>query len=449
MKKIIILSIIILTFSLSPILNTGDITILPNGVLENGDKAFVTGDYVRIRSGPSLENRILTKVNKETLVTIIKRGDTVVNINGMKNYWYNIKVEKSGIEGWMFGEYLNKKVVSLPIPQEKVTPPPAATKQFVFKELGAIEENPSLISTGDLNLNGVDEIIFINTEERKRYSNITGYESEENGFESVYTTKINVTDINDVKIFNLSSFDISIIAIYGNNFSSLYRYDKEKNVFILQQKIASPMVSIALLDGQAPYLIYLRKNRVIDIDGTITYFLNTAKMEMNRDRISLTDKLEYQKALPIKKLIAFDLNNNKKEEIICEIGGKEFGGGITVFSLADGKITRLLNTGVNTYKDDKFVGMWGAQIENTPKLILYTTDPSHSNDVNTSFGFLYTTFNGKNIIQEKFYSVNRMLDDINNGRKVKFYKTKATSFPFIIIDFNQDTKKYTIKTPTL
>jgi hypothetical protein len=193
----------------------------------------------------------------------------------------------------------------------------------------------------------------------------------------------------------------------------------------------------------------LRKNSVIDNDGTQTYFLNIARLEINRGRVLLKDKLEYLKPFPIKKLETYDLDGDKRDEIICEIGGNDFGGGIVILELSGDKIKKVLNSGVNTYKDSQFMGMWGADVGPAAKLILYTTDPSKKDDVNTKFGLLVISFDGSNIKHEKFYPLNPMLDDINNTRHVLPYSSEPAHLPLVIVDFDQDVNKYILKAPSL
>ena len=89
-----------------------EISIIANGALEEGDTGLVTGDYVRIRTGPSLEYRIIAKANKGTVISIVERGEKVEQINNMKNYWYRIKIDKTGLEGWMYGEFIQKQEVT-------------------------------------------------------------------------------------------------------------------------------------------------------------------------------------------------------------------------------------------------------------------------------------------------------------------------------------------------
>ena len=451
MKRICFSSFIILVFILASAA-FGDVTVLPNGVLNPGDTVIVTGDYVRVRTGPSLENRILTKVNKGIVATIIERGEKVVEIQEMKNYWYRIKLEKSGIEGWMFGHYLNKKeekkivAVKKPETEKPVIPPPSF---LALKDIGTIEETSSIISTGDLDGNGTPEIIFVSREEKGRYNNLVGYEKEEGGYREVYRVRVMSAAIDDIKVFNISGLDSALIAISGGGYSSLYSYQKERNVLNLIYKLQTPLVVVGSLDGNGNWLVSLRKNKVTDNDGTETYYIGAARLEPNRGRIQLKEKIEYMKPLPVKKLTAFDLDNDKKDEIICEIGGGNFGGGVAVLKLAGDKITKLLNSGVNTHKDGQFVGLWGVKTDESAKLILYTTDPSTSDDVNTRFGFLVTSLKGKDLIQEKFYPVGPMLDDINNTRQIRLFGHDASPLPFVVLDLDQDTNNYTVKAPSI
>ena len=163
-----------------------ELVVLPGGILEKDDKAEVTGDYVRVRTGPTLEYRILTKVNRGTPVTILERGEELVSIKDMKNYWYKIRLDKSGIEGWMYGYFLHKKeeaqpekqalipTVEEPIPFEVKEEPPIIKTAPIgaalphMDNIGSIQESRSLITSGDVNANGVPEIIFLSSDERNR-----------------------------------------------------------------------------------------------------------------------------------------------------------------------------------------------------------------------------------------------------------------------------------------
>ena len=149
--------------------------------------------------------------------------------------------------------------------------------------------------------------------------------------------------------------------------------------------------------------------------------------------------------LPVKKLMAFDLNGDRKDEVILEIGGMDFGGGITILELKNENLARLVNTGVNTHNDNPFLAMWGATFNDKPNLFIYSTDPGKSNDVNTSFGFISASFHNQALVFDNFYPVNKMLDDINNDRKVALDITGGGAFPFIILDYNLELDNSTVK----
>ncbi len=426
------------------LLHSQNITIITGGALKKGETALVTGDYVRIRSGSSLKHRIITKVNRGTVVTILGRGDDVEQVDKMKNYWYHIKIEKSGIEGWIYGEFLNKREEE---PLKTVIT--SSEKEIGLREIGVIPQNAYSVFTGDLNNNGTEEIILLTATNNGRSSTILGYEPDSDGFTEIYTINLRNTSINTIKIFTHPVFDMPVIAAESDKFSYLYSYDIEKRIPRLLYKLDSPMISLGVLDGINPYLVSLRKNKILDNDGTITYYIQAEKIEYIRKRITLKDKVQYQRPLPVKKLLTFDLDGDKKEEIITEIGGNEFGGGITVLKFSDTGIVRLLNTGVNTYNDSQFVSIWGVNFEGKPKLFIYSTDPSKNSDVNTSFGFISASLHTNNIVIDKFYPVNKMLDDVNNYRKVAAYKTDDRSFPFIVLDYNDELEKYTVKRAVL
>jgi hypothetical protein len=170
--------ILLLLFASSTTSLAQEIVKLPGGVLQQDDKAEVTGDYVRIRTGPSLEYRILTKVNQGTPVTVVTRDENLVTIQGIQNYWYRIRLDKSGIEGWMFGHYLEKRDIPLqrqerkaptldePISFDRGTS--LGTELPVLDDRGTIQVPESLTATGDLNGNGIDEIILLRGEDRSR-----------------------------------------------------------------------------------------------------------------------------------------------------------------------------------------------------------------------------------------------------------------------------------------
>jgi len=436
---------------------------VPNGVLESSDKAEVTGDYVRVRTGPSLKSKILTKVNRGTPVTVLDRDKTIAEINGIKNYWYHIKLDKSGIEGWIWGQYLRKievvpqKSEKLPAEQPETVIRKTVQPKLSFLDSGNISETKSLVTSGDLNNNGVTEIIFLNRENRKSYWNISGYEespapsAEENtatSFAKVYSGKLRSADVLSIGVFKQETPGVSFITLNGALFSYIYSFDPEKKTFFLASKINSPIIAAGQLEGDKDYLVFLKKSRTADSDGTVTYEIQAASYESMRGRIRMRGRIEYKNPLPIKKMIAYDLDGDGSDEIICEIGGRESGGGITVLKLTNGALVKVLNTGIPTYKDNPFINMWGKNINGNPTLLLYSTDPEAENDAGTSIGFLFTGLDANHLIIRKFVPVSKMLDDINNNRVALIYDTDIEDMPFLLLDYEEG-GKYTVKRPVL
>ena len=217
-------------FILIPVLLfSQELTIIPNGLIRNGEHALVTGNYVRVRSGPTLEHRILTKMNKDSVVTVIERGENLEEINKMKNYWYKIKIEKSNVEGWMFGHYLTRKGEMPKETQvENVSTPP----QIVLEEIGTIKQGPSLIATGDLNQDGIPEIVFLNKEKEAGHFYLVGYEPATQGYSERYSIRLRNTSINRIEVFNLPELENPLLVANGKNFSYFYTYDGEKNMVL-------------------------------------------------------------------------------------------------------------------------------------------------------------------------------------------------------------------------
>lgn len=68
------------------------------------ENATITGDGLRIRSGPSTDDEILGKLDSGTRVTVKARSWEEETIGGNHAYWYLIFY--NGIEGYVFGHYL-------------------------------------------------------------------------------------------------------------------------------------------------------------------------------------------------------------------------------------------------------------------------------------------------------------------------------------------------------
>ncbi len=481
-KTLFLLTVLLLGFTTLPGFVTlplaQELHIIPDGLLEGGDAAEVTGDYVRVRSGPSLEHRILTKVSSGTTVSVLKRDENLVEINGMENYWYQVKLGDTGIEGWMFGWYLRRKkeseqkVSPLPLFPDKLsapakidsTPPlqttpstarkiqTGETRQLKLKELGSIKEPPSLLASGDLNRNGVPEILFFNREKQGRFWSLAGYESGHSGtspveYRPVYRAKLRNSDIQTVSAFSASSLKNPLIATSGSRFSYIYSYDAEKGILRLASKIDSHLIAVGKLDGTNNFLIFLKKNRTPDNDGTQTYYIHASPFDSSRGRIILKEKIKYERPLPVKKIILFDLDGNGRDEVICEIGGREFGGGVVVLRYENETLKKMLNSGITTYKDSQFSGMWGTASDKSRRLIIYTVDPEKANDPSTTMGFVEASLQNDNLLMEKYYPLNKLLDDVNNTRSALLYGSGEEGLPLLILDHDEDAGKYTLSKP--
>jgi hypothetical protein len=442
-----------------------EIVVLPGGVLEQDDRAEVKGDYVRVRTGPSLEHRILTKVNHGTPVTIISRDENLVSIGEMKNYWYRIRLDKSGIEGWMFGHFLGKR--ESPLMQEEkgvqktttLDEPISFEKNAslgpelpLFDDGGTIAQPESLTTSGDLNGNGIEEIIFLSGGERGRSYTLTGYEpsqegTEKHSFRETYRLDVRASGVHSFKVFSGEWLDFPLLVVNAAPFSQIYRVDEQRNILRFMYKTDSPLLSVGSLNGVDRHLIYLKRNRVQDNDGTITYFIHAASFDTSRGRFTTADRISYPQPLPVKKLVTSDLDSDGKSEIVCEIGGGNNGGGIVVLHLGEKGLERIVNTGFITYKDEQFHGMWGGNVNHEKRLVLYTTDPYGGKDATSSFGFLTASLNERGLNAERFYPVNKLLDDVNNYRVPLLMDNGEEELPFMLMDFNDERTQYQVWRP--
>ncbi len=462
MRAAAITIMLLLVSAFMPCLYAQEITVVPNGVLENDVRAEVTGDYVRVRTGPSLRHKILTKVNSGTPVRILDRDKTIVEINGVKNYWYRIKLDKSGIEGWIWGQYLRavetgpQKPAEIPEQPTETVIKKTVQPKLSFLDSGFISEPKSFITSGDLNNNGITEIIFLNRENRKSYWNLSGYEESSAAsagnettapFTEVYRGKLRSADVRNFTVFREGDSGSSFIVLSGELFSYIYSFDPVKKTFLLVSRINSPAVTGGKLDGERDYLLFLRKNRTADSDGTVTYEVQAAPYESTHGRIRIRERLTYNNPLPIKNILAYDLDGDGSAEIICEIGGQKFGGGITILKLKDGILVKTLNTGIPTYKDNPFLNMWGRNINGDPTVLLYTSDPDAENDVDSSLGFVFAYLDANHLSIRKFVPVSRMLDDANNSRVAVMYDTDIEDMPFLLLDYEEGGNRYIIKKP--
>lgn len=78
-------------------------------------------------------------------------------------------------------------------------------------EIGSIPARPGYFVTGDLNHNGINEIILLNKENNKRDTVIRGFEPAADNFESIYEIKLRNTSVSSIK-----NYKSRCIRITGN-----------------------------------------------------------------------------------------------------------------------------------------------------------------------------------------------------------------------------------------
>jgi len=256
---------------------------------------------------------------------------------------------------------------------------------------------------------------------------------------------VRTTSIDKLQIFSDPSFAAPVVVASGSDYSYFYTYESTKSMLRLVYKLNSAMVTIGRLDGNGPYLIWARENRVPDNDDTVTFQVHSEKMEFSSGRIKLGQPLTYEKPLPLKKLISFDLDGDKKDEIIAEIGGKDAGGGIVALAVRANTLVRVLTTGLNINSRSQFFSMWGVKSAGKPKLVIYSTDPTKGSDAATDFGFIWAVMENGLLHVTTFHPVNKMLDDVNNNRTVILFGNGIKEYPFLVLDYEQETSRYSVK----
>jgi hypothetical protein len=263
----------------------------------------------------------------------------------------------------------------------------------------------------------------------------------------VYRIELSSTDVHSMEVFSGEWLDYPLIVANGHTFSHVYTLDEGRHSLKFMFKTDSPLISMGSLDGKLKHIIYLKRNRIPDNDGTITYHVHAASFTLDRGRLSIQDRISYAHPLPVKKMVIYDLNGDNRAEIVCEIGGMEKGGGIVILGLGEEGLERTVNSGIVTYKDSQFIRMWGTTVQNNPRLVIYTTDPENGNDAGTSFGFLLAKLKGKDLLMDRFYPVNKLLDDANNYREPLVVGDDDRELPFLVMDYDENKTRYELKRP--
>lgn len=68
---------------------------------------IIYGKYANIRNIPSVINsRIVTRVNRGTLLKILEKTQEKTVIENIEGYWFKVEIIEEGIEGWVFDKYV-------------------------------------------------------------------------------------------------------------------------------------------------------------------------------------------------------------------------------------------------------------------------------------------------------------------------------------------------------
>lgn len=68
----------------------------------------ITGDNVNVRSEPSTDAKVVTKLQKDESFEILEKSESYQNIGTETDYWY--KIEKAGESVWVFGAFTSQNL---------------------------------------------------------------------------------------------------------------------------------------------------------------------------------------------------------------------------------------------------------------------------------------------------------------------------------------------------
>ena len=70
--------------------------------------AYINDDLVRFRKEPRLSGEKISNFKENDEIMILSRSEEMDNIEGAKNYWYQVQ-DNQGIIGYVFGDYVTIK----------------------------------------------------------------------------------------------------------------------------------------------------------------------------------------------------------------------------------------------------------------------------------------------------------------------------------------------------
>ncbi|MCP4178306.1 MAG: SH3 domain-containing protein [bacterium] len=73
------------------------------------EKATVTHNNLNMRKEPELDSIIIHSLMKGTILEVVDRSDSKTEINGEKEFWYQVKLDAAYIKtGWVFGSFIKE-----------------------------------------------------------------------------------------------------------------------------------------------------------------------------------------------------------------------------------------------------------------------------------------------------------------------------------------------------
>lgn len=76
-------------------------------------QAIVTGDEIKVRDQPSRKGKYVNILYQNMVVTALAESNQPTEIDGFKNYWYQI--EAKDFTGWVYGKYLSFNIPVSPV----------------------------------------------------------------------------------------------------------------------------------------------------------------------------------------------------------------------------------------------------------------------------------------------------------------------------------------------
>jgi hypothetical protein len=83
-----------------------DIELAPTKVLSIQSRwSVINSTHLRLREKPDIESKAITTLWKGYILEVVSQSTVRENLDDEEGYWYYVKY--GGLQGWVFGAYLN------------------------------------------------------------------------------------------------------------------------------------------------------------------------------------------------------------------------------------------------------------------------------------------------------------------------------------------------------